>query len=203
MALSTYSDLQTTALEVMGREGDAALIAYAPTAILLAEAKLNRHLRVGETEGTTTLAGTGGVFPLPADYAQWRQVRDASFGPLEFVTPDWASDTYPTGQGGVPRFFTVKGSALTTFPATSSSVILDYYQKIPSLSASAPSNWLLTGHPDVYLFFTLSELNAFAKDADAALLWNQRGMAALEEVKTADLSKRYSRVSARVKGPTP
>jgi hypothetical protein len=203
MALSNYSDLQETALDVIGRTGDTSLTAYAPVAIALVEAKLNRNLRVSEMEDTATLTGTGGDYALPDDFADWRQVRIASYAPLEYVTPDWASDTYPTGGSGIPRFFTIKGSTLTVFPASSSSVILDYYQKIPPLSDSLPSNWLLGSHPDVYLFMTLSELCTYTKDPEAALLWNQRGMTAVEEVRTADRIKRYSRVTARVKGPTP
>jgi hypothetical protein len=203
MALSNYSDLQETALDVIGRTGDTSLTAYAPVAIALVEAKLNRNLRVSEMEDTATLTGTGGDYALPSDFAAWRQVRIASYGPLEYVTPDWASDAYPTNEGGVSQFFTVKGSTLTTYPASSSDIILDYYQKIPALSDSNTTNWLLSSHPDVYLFLTLSELNTYTKDPEAALLWNQRGMTAVEEVRTADRIKRYSRVTARVKGPTP
>lgn len=203
MPLSTYADLQETALDVIGRTGDAGLTAYAPVAITLVEAKLNRNLRVGEMEETTTLTGSGGDYALPSDFLAWRQVRIASCGPLEFVTPDWASDAFPTGAGGVPRFFTVKGSTLTVYPSASSSVLLDYYQAIPALSDAAPTNWLLAAYPDIYLFMTLIELNAYTKDSDAASLWNDRAAAAVDELRTADRIKRYSRVSARVKGPTP
>lgn len=203
MALSTYAELQSTAIDVMGRVGDTALTAYAPVAVALAEAKINRKLRVMEMEANATGVSTNGVLALPSDFAGWRRVEAMPYGPLEFQEPDYLASQYPTGEGGTPKFFTVQGSNLTTYPAYTGSVSLDYYQRVPALSDTNTSNWLLANHPDIYLFLTLSELNAYAKDADAALLWNQRGMAAVEEVNTDDKMKRYSRVSARVKGPTP
>lgn len=203
MALSTYSELQATALDVIGRTGDAALTAYAPVAVLLAEAKINRKLRVMEMEANATGSSTNGVIALPTDFAGWRRVEASPYGPLQFQEPDYLAARYPAGEGGIPTFFTIQGTNLITYPAYTGDVSLDYYQRIPALSDTAPTNWVLTNHPDIYLFLTLSELNAYAKDAEAALMWNQRGITAVEEVNTDDKTKRYSRVAARVKGPTP
>jgi hypothetical protein len=203
MALSTYTDLQETALDVIGRTGDAGLTAYVPVAITLVEAKLNRNLRVAEMEANAIGASTNGLLALPADYLAWRRVEAVPYGPLDYVTPDYGSSEYPSVGSGAARFFTIQGSNLATFPSYTGEVSLDYYQRIPSLSNSSPSNWLLAAHPDVYLFMTLMELNAYTKDSDAASLWNDRAAAAVDELRTADRIKRYSRVSARVKGPTP
>ncbi|EIM25749.1 phage adaptor protein [Microvirga lotononidis] len=203
MALDSYSGLQEAALSVVGREGDSSLTAYAPTAISLVEAKLNRHLRVAEMEATSTGTSDNGMLALPTDYTGWRRVEAFPYGPLEFQEPNFLASRFPNGEGGVPKYFTIQGAALITYPAYAGEIALDYYQKIPALSDINTSNWLLSKHPDVYLFLTVSELYAFAKNYEEAVTWNQRGMTAVEEVNTLDKSKRYSRISVRVKGPTP
>ena len=119
------------------------------------------------------------------------------------MTPEWAADQYPTSAGGPPGFYDIKGSTRTVHPGAADSLTLDYYQKVPALSNDNPTNWLLANHPDVYLFMTLVEVNAFTKEAEAASLWNERAAAAVDAVQKSDNSRRFSRISARVKGPTP
>lgn len=202
MAIGTYSELQSAVANWLAREGDSTITSMLPNAIALVEAKLNRNLRVGQMEASAPLTGTNGVFTLPTDYNGWRRVAVSPYGPLEFLTPEMASAYFPTAISGAPQYFTVQGSTLTTYPAVNA-IVLDYYRTIPALSDSNTTNWLLTSHPDVYLFMTLSEVNAFTKDAEAALLWNQRGMTAVEEIKAQDKDRRFASASIRSKGPTP
>lgn len=203
MALGTYSELQSTVLTVMDREGDAVLTAYLPVAIALTEAKLNRKLRVADMETTVTGASSNGLLTLPDDFAAARRVEAYPYGPLAPVTPDYAAAQYPSGGGGIPRYYTIQGSTLTTYPYYTGDVTLDYYAKIPALSNTSPTNWLLSSHPDLYFFWVLCEAYAFIKDAETALVWNQRGAVTADEINAADQAKRYSNVSVRVKGPTP
>lgn len=203
MDLSSYSGLQEAALSVVGREGDSSLTAYAPVAVALAEAKANGNLQVAQMENSVVGTSTNGLLTLPEDFAGWRRVEAYPHGPLEFQEPNWLAARYPTGEGGLPKFFTIQGSNLITYPYFTGEVTLDYFQRIPPLSEVNPSNWLLSYRPDVYLFLTVSELYAFAKNYEEAVTWNQRGMTAVEEVNKRDISRRYSRIKARVKGPTP
>lgn len=203
MDLYSFSGLQEAALAVVAREGDSALAAYAPVAVALAEAKLNRNLRVAEMEASAVGTSENGVLALPDDYAGWRRVEVFPYGPLAFQEPDFLASEYPSGAGASPKYFTIQGANLITYPSYTGEVSLDYYQMIPALSDSNTINWLLYAHPDIYLFLTVSELYAFAKNYDEAMTWNQRGMTAVAEVNSLDKAKRYSRVTARVKGPTP
>lgn len=203
MALSTYSELRSAALNVVGREGDAALVAYVPVAVDLAHAKINGNLQVGQMEASTTGTSTNGVLALPSDFLSARRVEAVPYGPLEFLTPEAASSYYPGTSGGSPAYYTIQGTNLVTYPPYTGNVSLDYYQQIPALSDSNPTNWLLAVRPDIYLFLTVSELYAFAKNYEEASVWNQRGMTAVEEVMRQDMNRRYANASIRVKGPTP
>jgi hypothetical protein len=202
MALATYSDLLTAIPNWMARPGDAYIAAIAPDIVRIVERRLNKVLRVGDMEATETLTGTAGVFTLPSDYVQFRQVRDETYGSLELMTPDVATENYPLSQSGAPAFFTIKGSTLTTFPATVSTIVLDYYQEIPAL-ASNSTNWLLTSSPDVYLYACVSEGYSFIKDMESAAAWDSRVTAAVQQLMSDDRLKRFSRLTTRTSGLTP
>ena len=203
MALSTYSDLQASVLNWMARDGSDSIAAIVPDAIAIVETKFNRILRVAEMEATATLtANEDGTFTLPSDFLSVRRISGA-YGTLDAVTPEWAADQYPTNAGGPPSFYAIKGSTLTVYPGAADGLTLDYCQKGPAPSSDNPINWLRTRHPDGYLVTPLVEVNAFTKDAEAAGLWNERAAAAVDAVQKSDNSKRFSRMSARVKGPTP
>ncbi len=205
MALSTFSELQAAVLNWLARTGDDSptLAAALPDCIVLAEAKLNRHLRTDAMETATTLSGTNGVFTLPADFGGARLVSSDTYGPLEQAGDEWAGSAYPTDAGNVPAYFAIQGGSLRTYPAYSGNLTLRYFKAVPALSDATPSNWLLAGHPDVYLFLTVSEAYGFAQNIDAAQVYNQRGMTAAEEIKAQDLARRFVNPSIRVKGPTP
>jgi len=203
MALSTYSELQSAVLNWMARDSSDVIAGVLPDCIELVESKLNRMLRVAQMEANAIGVSTNGVLALPTDFLTWRRVEIVPYGPLELVTPTYASENFPTLLTGVAKYFTIQNNNLTTYPPYTGEVSLDYYQRIPALSDSNPTNWLLSDNPDVYLFMTLSEACAYSKDVEAALVWNQRGVAAIEEMNTADKIRRFSGARARVKGPTP
>jgi hypothetical protein len=202
MALSTYSDLQTSIANWLVRSD---LNAYIPDLITLGEGFLRseKRLLVREAETQVPLTGTDGVFTLPEDFAAFREVKHGTYGSLSFITPDQASDRYPTNEGGVAQFFTIIGSSLTTYPATADSLTLTYYKKVPALSDANPTNWCLTAFPHVYLYASLIQAEAFIKNDPRIGVWTTMLEEALSRIKGADDFGRYSRVSARVKGPTP
>ena len=205
MALSTYSALQTSALNWLARDASdsPALAAAMPDCIALVEAKINRHLRTGDMETATTLTGTNGVFTLPVDFGGARLVTSDTYGPLEQAGDEWAASAYPMDASTVPAYYAIQGNTLKTYPAFSGILTLRYFKAVPGLSDVAPSNWLLTAHPDVYLFLTISEAYGFVQNIEAAQVYNQRGMTAAEEIKSQDLARRFINPSIRVKGPTP
>lgn len=203
MALGTYSDLQASLANWMARSGDTVIEGIAPDAIAMAEAHFNRKLRVADMEANATGSSTNGVILLPSDFQAPRTVSIDSYGELKLVTPDWAKANYPSGvDGGIAAFYTLQGLTLTTYPAYTGDISLDYYASIPPL-ASNSTNWLLTAHPDLYLAQALGQIHAFTSNAEKAGLWFSQAAGIIEDLNKADVSRRYSGVAVRVKGPTP
>jgi hypothetical protein len=151
-----------------------------------------------------TLTPSSGVVALPADYLAWRRVTWTGQFPreLEYVHPSYLHALYPTLPAGVPRLFTVEGGNLTVAPKNDTALSFDYFQKIPALSGTASSNWLLATAPDLYLFGALAEVHGFVKDAESLALWKSRRDELFDEIDRLDVKTR-GQSGIRVIGPTP
>jgi hypothetical protein len=201
MTIQTYSDLQGAIANWIAR---ADLAANIPDFIALFESAANRRLRLRQQESAATLAPSSGVAALPADYLAWRRVTWTGPFPreLEYVHPSYLHALYPTLPAGTPRLFTIEGGALTVAPSNDTSLAFDYFQKIPALSATSTSNWLLATAPDLYLFGALAEAHGFVKDTDSLALWKSRRDELFGEIERLDVKTR-GQAGIRVVGPTP
>lgn len=187
MAITTYAELKSSIASWLARSD---LTSAIPDFITLFEAHANRNLRVRSMRATTSLTPSSGVVTLPADYLEWKTVIPSGSSPLEYKEPDWLYSAYPNGDVGTAQFFTIEGSSLTTRPATTSNVTLTYFQKLTPLSDSATSNWLLAAHPDLYLFGSLVEANAYTLDPNAAALWKARRDELIDEIQKLEMRSR-------------
>lgn len=146
--------------------------------------------------------------PLPTDYLEYIRVTDnASWkGTLKYLTPDQAQRWYPnqsTQASGFAEFFSIIGSSLYIYPATGNSIGLIYYQKIPALSASNTTNWLLAKLPNLYLRATLAWAAEFVKDKDE--MATQGGLAAslAGSLNRSDMLGKYARAGITFRGGAP
>jgi hypothetical protein len=181
MAITTYSELQTA----VGNWLDHGLFAARiPEFIALFEAAANRRLRVREQEASTTLTPSSGAAALPADYLAWRRVTwtGSPRVELQYVHPSYLQAAYPSTPSARPRVFTIEGSTLKIRPVDATALEFDYFQKIPALSDGAATNWLLAGHPDLYLFGALVEAEMFGVNDERAPLWKVRRDEIFDEI---------------------
>ncbi len=104
-------------------------------------------------------------------------------GLLQVTYPQQVQIISPPQHSVPAAFFTIEGLSLLVRPIDDgSSVQLLYYTKIPALSDSATTNWLLTAHPDLYLFASLVEASMFGVNDERAALWKGRRDEAVEEI---------------------
>jgi len=175
-----------------------------PDFITLFEACANRRLRVRQMELSTTLTPSSGSATLPTDYLAWRRVTwtGSPRVELEYVAPSYLQAAFPDTPSATPSVFTIESSTLKVRPVSNTGLEFLYYQKIPSLSTGAPTNWLLTEHPDLYLFGSLVEGQMFNVNTELAALWKGRRDELFDEI--ALLSNKTRGVGGiRVMGPTP
>ena len=191
MALTNYTDLQAAIASWMVRSD---LTSVIPDFITLFEATANRRLRVRQQETVGTITMSSGVGTVPTDYLAWKRMTwpGSTVMQLEYVHPDWRRAAYPTQPSGVPKVWTIEGSSIITSPYDTNNTSLNflYYAKVPAL---ATTNWLMTAHPDLYLFGSLVEAQAYVLDAEKAVLWKARRDELFDEIEKLD---------ARTRGPS-
>lgn len=160
MPLTNYTELQASAASWLNKSNATAVI---PDFVALAEADFNRRIRTSQNEDSTALAITAGVAVLPVDFAEVRSLSDTE-GELDYVEPKRFRTFEDTTQQR--RLFTIANDTILT-TTLYGPLTLDYYQTIPPL-ATNPTNWLLTRHPNLYLFQTLYYGAVWLKDEQAA-----------------------------------
>lgn len=181
MAITTYSELLSSVADWAARSD---LTSVIPDCVALFEAKANRVLQVRQMVTSSTITIAAGVGTLPTDYLEWKRVTwvGSSSRNLEYVHPAYFAAQYPNPPSGVPAVFTIEGTSIKDMPTDSTSLVMSYAQKIPALSVSSTTNWLLTANPDVYLAGAMCEVGAYMKDGASAQAWNNKSEAALMEM---------------------
>lgn len=198
MALDTYANLQTAILSWLARPGDTLISGGVPDMITLFEAEARRRLKTRWNEATATLNLSANVetVALPADFYELREARITGVDPmaeLVYMTGPELDVAYPSTTADQPVNFTIEGlnARFRPVPDTAYTVTIDYMQGLTGLSNSVTTNWLLTNHPDAYLFGSLAEAVAYIGDDERIALWLQRREAAFESILLADRKARW------------
>lgn len=203
MALATYADLQTSIAAWLKRSDLTSII---PDFITLAEARIARDLRLRRQVVTTslsTVAGTQSV-SLPSDFLEAENLSLPSTSPpgaLSVVTPEILDRKFPENYvTGQPRVYAVLGDKLLFGPTPDAvySVSLDYYQRWAALSVT-PTNWLLTNHPNIYLFAALAEGAPYLMEDERAPLWESKYQADVLKLQQMDDAALRSGSAMRVR----
>ena len=189
MALDTFSGLKTTIADYLNRDD---LTSAIPSFITLAEAKFNRKLRVRQMVKRANATLDTQYFAFPADFLQAKefQLNTNPITYLQYVTQnqgDYGSATNYVA-AGKPQFYTIIGTQIQVIPTPDTGYTgeLTYYGKIPTLSDSNTSNWLLAYAPDLYLYGSLVEATPYLKDDERLAVWSTLYTNSLGDIEIAD-----------------
>lgn len=203
MALDTYANLQTAIATWLNR---ADLTASIPDFITLAEAQINRRLlrdgpvrrMMARSDATITTEFAA----VPTDFLGAKDIylTETYVQQLKFLLPD-ALLAKKTGQmtlTGCPLWFSVVGGEFQFYPAPDTTntppdsfpAELTYWQKIPSLSVTTTTNWLLANHPDCYLYGALLQSAPYLRDDNRVPVWESAFATILDDIIQADKQER-------------
>jgi len=189
MALDTYAGLKATIADYLNRDD---LTSVIPSFIAIAEAKFNRKVRTRQMIKRAEAQIESQFFAYPSDWLQAKEFQ-LNVNPivrLRFVTEaqgdELKASKYITV--GQPLYYTITGSQLEFIPTpdVTYSAELTYYAKIPALSDSNTSNWLLAYAPDLYLYGALMEASPYLKDDERLAVWGQLYANSLADIEVAD-----------------
>lgn len=206
MALGTYTELKDAIADWLDRSD---LTARIPDFIALAEARINRELRIRPMEVRSTMVTTADqqYFQLPGGYIQMRnmQLNTNPTTPLEYITPEMLDRLYGSTTSGKPRAYSLIGDEiqLAPIPDSTYTVEMAFYEKFTSLgdgtSGTVTSNWLTTNAPDLLLYGALMEAEPFIKNDERIPVWLSGYNNAIDKLQKADQRDRHSGSTMRVR----
>ena len=179
MAITTYDELKSSIGDFLNRSD---LTSVIPTFISLGEAQMNRDIRHWEMENRVDGQQSVGdqFMQFPADWLETIrfQVRTTNgIDTLELASVASISDKRQAAndEAGTPRFYSHVRGEFELFPTPDEDTDFEllYYQRIPSLSDSNTSNWLLEYAPDIYLYGSLMHSAPYLKEDERAGIWAQ------------------------------
>lgn len=173
MSITTYGGLKTAITDWINWDDMDGQIS---TFIALAEARINREVRHWKMDATATLSVSTQYTALPADFMDVKRVSVTDTqDPLRLVSVHDLQDMRDAAnnQAGAPYVYAISNGQLEVFPTpdTATDVTLHYVARIAAFSADGDTNWLLTEHPDVYLYGSLMQAAPYLAEDQRTEIW--------------------------------
>ena len=188
MAISSYTELQTAVANYLNRSD---LTDRIPEFITLGEAYLNRKLRTREMLTRDDSFEVAARYEdLPSSFAGVKQfvLQRTPVVNLDYLDPDRVvHERQRFTSSGIPIYYSVIGSSFEFVPTPSDTftATLLYYQRLPALATNSV-NWLLTSHPDLYLWASLVGAETYVHNDERLLVWRSQLEAGIADLNMSD-----------------
>ena len=202
MTITNYTELKAAIADWLLRDD---LTAVIPTFIALAEAQMQREVRHHKMMQRSEAAIDTRYFALPGDWIETARFHVSGERPtrLELTSMDDMLQLRELNANstGHPTHYAHIGDQLEVFPTpnTSYEVELLYFRKIPSLSDAVPTNWLLSDHPDAYLYGALVQAAPYLDDDQRLTVWGGLYGSTVNSINAESKKARYSGAGMRIR----
>jgi len=202
MSISTYALLQTVIADTLNRDD---LTSVVPTFIALAEADMQRKVRHWRMETRSTAQLDTQFSAIPADWMETIRfyLTTGETSRLELISQAEMIDRKQADSNvtGRPYYYAMTGAQFELYPVPDGLYTgeLLYFGKIPALSDSATTNWLLTNAPDAYLYGALIHSAPYLKDDARIQIWAALYQSAIDSLNNSSNDARHSGTGLRVK----
>ena len=192
--IADYASLQTAIATTLHRNDLTALI---PVFIADAEERIYNDIRIQAMEASYSQAISSGVVTIPAGFLEWKflYVDGSSAHKLTRKSAEWIYTNYPTRAAeGTPVFFAREGGSLIFGPYPTDGLIVKglYYKRLPALSDSNTTNWLIENAPDLLRYAALTEAAVHTRDADAHQLFDGKTVQLVKRIQRTDDREAFS-----------
>tara|TARA_R100001463_G_scaffold64664_1_gene117749 strand:+ start:320 stop:940 length:621 start_codon:yes stop_codon:yes gene_type:complete len=175
VSISNFTELKTSIADFLNRDD---LTSVIPTFIKLAEADMNRKLRHWRMEKRATANLDTRYTALPIDFLEpiRLMLTGTSETRLEMITLSELMDKRASSNtSGTPKFYAMVDGSFEVYPTPDQTYTLEivYYETIDNLSDQITTNWVLTYHPDVYLYSSLSHSAPYLSEDQRTTVWAQ------------------------------
>jgi len=195
MAYTSYSDLQTSVANYLGRSD---LTAVIPDFIRFAETRLARDLRTRKMLKSATSSMTAGDarVALPTDFLEIRDLytQGNPRKPVTYMSPSAFTRNARADESGLPVFYTTLSAEFQFAPIPDTAYILEilYYAQPTVLSNTNSSNVFLANYPDALLYGSLLEAEPYLINDARSQTWATLYDRAIKNISDADQAGEYS-----------
>ncbi len=194
MTITNYGTLKTAIADTLNRDD---LTSVIPRFVSLAHAQFNRKIRSHRQITRASLTINTQIEAMPADWMETIRIT-MDGNPIRVLTQISVDDltryrTAVNDATDAPAYFAHNGTDIEVFPTPSTSYTgqITYYAKITALSADGDTNWLLTNHPDLYLYGALVHTAPYLKDDSRLAVWAGLMVQAMGEIEEENNAARF------------
>lgn len=202
MAYTSYSDLQTSVANYLGRSD---LTAVIPDFIRFAETRLARELRTRKMLKSATASMTAGDarVALPTDFLEVRDLYTQGNPrmPVTYMSPSGFTRDARADESGLPVFYTVLSAEFQFAPIPDTDYVLEilYYAQPTVLSDTNSSNVFLANYPDALLYGALLEAEPYLINDARSQTWATLYDRAIKNIQDSDQNSEYSGIPLQMR----
>lgn len=202
MALTNYSELQTSIAEFLNRDD---LNAKIPDFIVLAEAQMNAELRHWRMEKRATASLDSQYTAVPDDFIQpvrfsiiGAQISSLSQTDSKTITDLRTANNNPSGR---PTEYTILDGSIEVFPTPDTTYTLEllYYEKLDALNSGNTTNWVLTTYPNAYLYGSLLHSAPYLMEDQRINTWATFYQKAIDDINSEAVNSKTAAAGRRIK----
>lgn len=202
MAISTYAELKSAIADFLDRDD---LTAVIPTFIYAAEKQMEKEIRHPRMMRRSEGQIDSRYSPVPPTWLETIRLHISGVNSyrLELTSLDdmlQLRERY-NGVAGRPTHYAHFGENIEVFPNPDAEydIELMYYEKLPVLSDSNTSNWLLEIAPEAYLYGALVHSAPYLKDDARLQVWGSLYAGAVAGVNKQAEKARYGGSGLRMR----
>jgi len=202
MALSNYSELQTSIAEFLNRDD---LTAKIPDFIVLAEAQMNAELRHWRMEKRATASLDSQYTAVPVDFIQpvrfsitGSTISSLSQTDSKTITDLRTANNNPSGR---PTEYTILDGSIEVYPIPDATYTLEllYYEKLDALNSGNTTNWVLTTYPNAYLYGSLLHSAPYLMEDQRINTWATFYQKAINDINAEAVNSKTAAAGRRIK----
>jgi len=202
MPITTYAELKATIADFLNRDDVAAI---SSTFISNAEDDLNLQLRHWRQEKRSTAEIDTQYSAIPADMLEIIRFYTTSGDtrPLELISQAEMLDRKfrNLNTSGQPAYYALTAGEIEVYPVPDGTYTseLYYYSRIPALSDSNTSNWVLDYYSSAYLYGSLIHSAPYLKDDARIQVWAALYQSSIDAINAESEKAKFGGSGRRMK----
>jgi hypothetical protein len=201
VSITTYDELKSSIADFLNRDD---LTSVIPTFISLSETDMNRKVRHWRMEDRVVATLDTRYTALPTDFieAQRVMITAPAVTRLEMITQGDLMDRRSSDDTAKkPAYYAIVDGAFEVYPTPDQNYTMEilYYKRIPSLSTSITTNWMLEYNSDAYLYGSLMHAAPYLGEDQRAQIWASLYKNAIDAINLEDDKAKASGAAHRMR----